>query len=493
MKPVFFKELEFLKYYEVEIPENCWRDGVKIYLNHDDPFPIIKLKIDNKNDKITIAKNCIEKIEDNKIYIKTKYKGKKYEEVWINKTLDEEVAESSERLDKLIGKSIGYTVACMRKYKDYNWRISDSSGKDSLVCNYICQKAMKIVSKFDFDIDFFNTTNDVADTYLTIKQNIRKDVIFILENKLNRKPTEDEILNMYNDILLLWIHNPEQGFYQWIKDVKHYFTPTIGVRNCCSTYKEGKLKEILDKKQNYVLFLGMRKYESTRRQNYDWYLNEAMDKMYNKTKQNKYKLNMPRNWIRFLPIVEWEDADIWLLILREKLEYNPIYNKGFGRAGCIVCPMSSPYNDLLTKYWYKSIWNRWNGILEINYDTYNRGQALKWTKEEYILDGKWKTGESKIQGIITQKMTPIRIKQVAEILGVSENIAEKYFKNQCSCGKRLNPDEIAMYLKMFGRYENQVDDRVYLCKNCLCKELGLTKDEYALKVQEFREQGCNLF
>ena len=493
MKPIFEQELQFLKHYGVDIPKNCWRDGTKIYLNAYDPFPIIKIKIDNKNDKIIIFKNYIVDVDDNKVHIVGKFKNKLYDEIWINKTLDEEIEENRERLDSLINESVKYTVDCMEQYKDYNWRISNSGGKDSLVCKWICEKAMTIIDKYEFDVDFFNTSNDVADTYVYIKEAIRKSIEFKLSGFLHRNPIKEEIDEEYNRCYPKWIHNPKQGFYQWITETKKYFTPTIGVRNCCSTYKEGKLKEILDKKKNYVLFLGMRKNESVRRSEYDWYLNDAMDKKYEETKLNKYKLNVPKNWIRFLPIVEWTDADIWMLILRENLKYNPIYDKGFGRAGCIICPMSSQYNDLLTKYWYKSIWNRWNNILEINYDTYNRGEALKWTKEEYILDGKWKTGESKVQGIITKKKTEERVKEIAETLNISENVAEKYFKNKCKCGKKLNPDEIAMFLKLMGRYEGQVDDRTYLCKDCLCKLLEMTKDEYKLKVQEFRDQGCNLF
>lgn len=38
-------------------------------------------------------------------------------------------------------------------------------------------------------------------------------------------------------------------------------------------------------------------------------------------------------------------------------------------------------------------------------------------------------------------------------------------------GKKLNPDEIAMYLKLYGRYEGKTDDRTYLCKSCLCAHI----------------------
>lgn len=72
-------------------------------------------------------------------------------------------------------------------------------------------------------------------------------------------------------------------------------------------------------------------------------------------------------------------------------------------------------------------------------------------------------------------------------------MAEKYWDKKCLCGKKLNPDEIAMFYKIFGRYENQEDNRQLLCKKCLCEKLNITTKEYSEKVMEFRKQGCNLF
>lgn len=471
MKPIFEEEKKFIEERTgLKLPDNCWRDGKTIYLNCDKDTRILTFTIEHK--KIKVKKSMIDKVLS------------EYE----NKTWEQEIEENKERLDKLESTSIKNTVECMNKYPNHNWRISDSSGKDSAICMKICQKAMEQINKYDYDIDFFNTTNDTADTYRTIKQNIMNTVMFQLNGQ---DVTEEKINKLYNESYAKWVHNPEMGWYQWLKEVKHYYLPSVMVRNCCSTYKEGKLKEVLDKKRDYVLFLGMRKYESTKRSYYDWYLNEAVLKREKET--NKKIMNVPLNWIRFLPIVEWQDEDIWMYMLREGIDFNPMYKKGFGRVGCLLCPFSGDYNDLLIEYYYPLQWDRWAGIVEKNYDLYSVETRLKWTKEEYIQEGKWKQSTSKIQEYITKKPTPERIKIVAELLGASEEIAEKYFKQKCKCDKKLNPDEVAMFLKLYGRYEGEVDERVYLCKDCLCEELGLTKDEYAEKVREFRDSGCNLF
>lgn len=476
MKPIFEKERLFLQKYGIDIPQECWREGSKIYLNADYETLIIQFKVEHQN--IIVKKNKLNEVI--KIHKK--------------KSFNDEILENNARLNNLEKVSIDKTVECINRYKDSEFRVSDSGGKDSLVCMNIFQKALeKADIKHDYEVDFFNTSNDTGDTYRQIKSNIKNVCKHQLRHKLNREPSAEEVESMYNAKLYTWVHNPELGWYQWLAEVKKYYLPSVMVRNCCSTYKEGKLKNILDKKHEYVLFLGMRKYESSKRASYDYYLNEAMDKMYEETKQNKYKLNVPRNWVRFLPIVEWEDKDIWLYILREKLKFNPMYLKGFNRVGCLLCPYSTDYNDLLIKEFYPLQYNRWCNIVEKNYDLYNVENRLKWTKQEYIQEGKWKSSTSKEHEIIFKKPTKERVKELAQLKGCSEEIAQKYFKQTCSCGKKLNVDEIAMYLKLYGRYENKEDNRVYLCKTCVCNDLNMSKDEYADKIKEFRNSGCNLF
>jgi len=48
-----------------------------------------------------------------------------------------------------------------------------------------------------------------------------------------------------------------------------------------------------------------------------------------------------------------------------------------------------------------------------------------------------------------------------------------------------------MNLKMLGR--GMDIDKKAMCKKCMCKEFNITTKEYSMKVQQFREGGCNLF
>lgn len=450
MKPIFQREREFLeKRLGLSLPNGCWRDGKSILLNADTNTRMLTLKVDKG--VLKVKKNTIETVL------------KEYK----NKTWQEEIDENNDRLNGLFDESVQKTTEFILSHPNHELRPSHSGGKDSDVTWCVLQKVFDNLNITNYTIDFMNSTNETAQTYLHIKEDL---------------PSEH-----------LQINNPPKGWYRWLEEDKNYYLPSVMVRNCCSTYKEGRIKKILDKNKDYIIFLGARKYESAKRQEYDWDLNTRMNELYEKTGKGKYKLNAPQNWKRFLPIVNWTDKDVWLYILREDLKINEQYYMGFNRVGCLLCPYASDYTDLLIQEFYPYQWNRWCEMVEKNYDMWGVEKRLKWTKEEYIQFGKWKQSTSKLYEYITKNPTQERIEIVSEILGISNNMAQRYFKQNCSCGKKLNPDEIAMFLKLNGRYEGVEDNRTYLCKNCLCEQFSISKDRYSEMVREFRNQGCNLF
>ena len=446
MKPIFEQEKLFLEgKLGIKLQDNCWRHGSKIYLNHFDEKPFLTFKVDLLNNKIHI---------------------KKYEElIHKNYTLEEEYEIAKEVLEFKVRQSIDMTKQYILDNLDYKMFVSISGGKDSDVMKYIIDLAINELEdegykNITYRLIAFNTSNDTAETYKHLKNHHNMSI---------------------KDII-----SPEVGFYQWITEKKNYFTPSRFVRNCCSTYKEGQLTKVMDKKEKTLTFLGMRSAESTKRSHYDWDLNKAQ------LKAGK-KLNVPENWLRFLPIVKWTDAEVWLFILNRKMKYNPMYNMGFNRIGCAICPYQSDYVEMLIKENYPQQWNRWTDILSRGYDIYNIGRRLKWTENEWCEGGRWKNATSKESELTTKKATPERIKELAELKGISEEMAEKYFNRKCSCGKTLNPTEIAMYLKLMGRYEGQDDNRQYLCKKCLSEFLGITTKEYKEKTIEFFNTDCELF
>ena len=99
--------------------------------------------------------------------------------------------------------------------------------------------------------------------------------------------------------------------------------------------------------------------------------------------------------------------------------------------------------------------------------------------------------------IIDDEPTEEVISEFSQYSGLDIPIARKYFNRYCANGcinKRRQPlrikdrNALAMNMKMFGRNINH-----FLCKKCLMKEFGWRKSQWDEKVNEFKEQGCQLF
>jgi phosphoadenosine phosphosulfate reductase len=46
------------------------------------------------------------------------------------------------------------------------------------------------------------------------------------------------------------------------------------------------------------------------------------------------------------PIIDWTEKEVWEFIKKYKLPYPKIYDEGFNRIGCFLCPMSKYENKL---------------------------------------------------------------------------------------------------------------------------------------------------
>lgn len=62
-------------------------------------------------------------------------------------------------------------------------------------------------------------------------------------------------------------------------------------------------------------------------------------------------------------------------------------------------------------------------------------------------------------------------------------------KSKCrTCGGKLKKDWIALHKKLLD-----MEAKDFLCINCLADTFGCDVDELNIKIEEFKEQGCQLF
>jgi phosphoadenosine phosphosulfate reductase len=157
-----------------------------------------------------------------------------------------------------------------------------SGGKDSVVI-----KALAIMSGVKFDAHYSVTTIDPPELIYFIRAH-HSDVIW-------DRPTKPFLVRLV-----------EKGF------------PLRQRRWCCAEFKETG-------GSNRVVVTGIRADESQKR------AGRKMVETCYKDKTKKY-LNV---------IIDWSESDIWEFIRQNKLPYCKLYDEGFKRIGCCMCPMSS--------------------------------------------------------------------------------------------------------------------------------------------------------
>lgn len=130
---------------------------------------------------------------------------------------------------------------------------------------------------------------------------------------------------------------PKKSFRRMLLEKK--FVPLRHQRWCCELLKEGS-------GDGRTVMMGVRWAEGANRKKRRLY--EVCYK--NKTK--KY----------FSPIIDWENEDVWEFIKRENLPYCSLYDEGFKRLGCVMCPFASTKNRMAeAERWpkYAARYKRW--------------------------------------------------------------------------------------------------------------------------------------
>lgn len=141
------------------------------------------------------------------------------------------------------------------------------------------------------------------------------------------------------------IYYPEKTFWQLCKEYK--MLPTGIARFCCAELKERKIPELKFATHSF----GVRKTESVKRslhrdsietRNTESFETKS-DKRYHFDNSDEVKETgacYTNKYFIVNPIAYWTEDEVWDYIHERKIEYNPLYDKGWKRIGCIGCPMA---------------------------------------------------------------------------------------------------------------------------------------------------------
>lgn len=331
MKPVFRKELEYLKFPNMD----AWTDKLWVNLRAYVAF-------NRETGERVVLGRKVDKIPwDSSDYMTHEEFFKKH---WEETTEAKVENERDKLLNWLNENEVDEVV------------VSVSGGKDSTVLEHMTRD---IYNKYPHMLLFGNTSNETHYTYKYVK-------------------------DMYSS-KALHIANPKVGFYEWC-DTNGFIPSKLG-RACCTIFKEGNitpyLKSLGKESKKLIHLVGIRASESPSRS------------AYTQVKKGKWESKeADKNWNMYLPIFSLTDMDIWAYLFHHKVPFNVLYEFGYERVGCQACAFRRYYELELNKHFLPTYHAKWQKLLEKVFIREGFAVRLNCTLQEY-LDGLWKGSDGR--------------------------------------------------------------------------------------------------
>lgn len=256
----------------------------------------------------------------------------------------------TEQLQNKINKSYDVLKVAAKMSKTYYHKpliITYSGGKDSDV---ILKLAMECLDEEDFEVMNSHTTVDAPETVYYIRDKFKHLNEIGIKATIKMAHYEDGTpKTMWN--LIVDKQMPPTRFARYCcKELKETTTPNrfiaTGVRSAESVMRRGRnVFGVKTPKKKDAAFYSLERVK----ENFADSLKRggqqvsALDcKFIEDAKNNKDLVCSP--------IYEWSDMDVWDFIKGRNMEYNPLYDMGYSRVGCIGCPLSNEQVKELEMY-----------------------------------------------------------------------------------------------------------------------------------------------
>lgn len=193
---------------------------------------------------------------------------------------------------------------------------SFSGGKDSQVVLDLCTRAIPPQA---FEVIYSDTGYELPPS-LELYEEVKK-----------------HYQTLYPELSFRIARNHENVLNYWDK----IGTPSDTHRWCCSVMKTAPLYRMLkidgtNKQAKVLAFNGERAEESVQRSKYL------------RTGKGKHG-----TIIEALPVLYWNTTEIFLYLFKYDLPINRAYRQGMTRVGCVYCPFSALWNDMISSTVYK--------------------------------------------------------------------------------------------------------------------------------------------
>ncbi|RKY05616.1 MAG: phosphoadenosine phosphosulfate reductase [Planctomycetota bacterium] len=157
------------------------------------------------------------------------------------------------------------------------------------------------------------------------------------------------------------IHKPKETIWAMIR--RKGMPPRRNARYCCDLLKEHN-------GGNRMIVTGVRWEESARR-----------------SKRRMTEACMKNKGSHYLhPIIDWNKEDVWGYIKSSNVPYCKLYDEGFKRLGCVLCPMATKKQTLIelkrwpkiAKAWEKAVKATFNPSLDKRVKFKNEQKYWEW-------------------------------------------------------------------------------------------------------------------
>jgi phosphoadenosine phosphosulfate reductase len=282
-------------------------------------------------------------------------------------TWEKAVSANDVDLQRIEDEAVSFIRRTTKEY-DAPVVVGFSGGKDSLVAYLLVEKALETNPPLFF-----------MDTGLELPETL--DYLHSFAQERNAQ-----------------VIGQEGGDHYW-ESIDSFGPPARDFRWCCKVLKLGPAATSISEEMggSTLSFMGQRRLESF---------------------QRSIEPRVTSNpWVpgqtSANPIRNWNALEVWLYIFREEAPFNPLYNKGYHRMGCFLCP-SSPLAEF-------------EGLRKTHPELHNRWltSMYEWAKklgfpEEWVDLGlwRWKTlpkGQLELVEKLGLDITPVRPGPTEEI------------------------------------------------------------------------------
>ncbi|WP_456483222.1 phosphoadenosine phosphosulfate reductase domain-containing protein [Methanopyrus kandleri] len=134
--------------------------------------------------------------------------------------------------------------------------------------------------------------------------------------------------------------------------------------------------------------------------------------------------------VNVAPIFDWSSLDVWLCVYSEDLPYNPLYDEGFGRIGCYMCPASKVGDFRLSERVHPELWEEWMETLERYRERH--GLSRDWLRYHVW---RWLRPEGEIRKVVSEESLRWGERVLGRWREVPPEEAARGFRRECpGCG-----------------------------------------------------------